>query len=225
MDYRTSARTSDQSTFPFHQPKKGPWINSIRLNPASIFSCSLATSNRIICFLYLVLPEVEADARYIQEQYYPSFAAHGVAHYKGDSVQAARARFLHLFNYQICDTEHRQAFSDKACQAAKLSSKPIYVFRELMHYLEGQRLVMPGYTSMQDIIGQALTHEQERLATILSRYLSGSDKENLNQLLEDSPGLYEITQLKREPKDFSAGEIKREIHRGEHTTRLIPSCR
>ena len=84
-----------------------------------------------------------------------------------------------------------------------------------MHSLEDQRLVMPGYSSMQDIIGQALTHEQERLATILSRYLSGSDKEHLKQLLEDSPGLYELTQLKREPKDFSAGEIKQEIHRGE----------
>jgi len=105
--------------------------------------------------------------------------------------------------------------SEKASQAAKVSSKPIYVFRELMHYLEDQRLVMPGYTSMQDTIGQALTHEQDRLATILSHYLSGSDQENLNQLLEGSPGLYEITQLKREPKDFSASEIKREIQRGD----------
>ena len=82
-------------------------------------------------------------------------------------------------------------------------------------YLEDQRLVMPGYSSMQDIIGQALTHDQERLATILSHSLSGSDKENLHQLLEDSPGLYEITQLKREPKDFSASEIQREMQRGD----------
>ena len=64
---------------------------------------------------------------------------------------------------------------------------------------------------MQDTIGQALTHEQERLATILSTYLSPSDQDHLNQLLEDAPGLYEITQLKREPKDFSASEITREI--------------
>jgi hypothetical protein len=47
---------------------------------------------------------------------------------------------------------------------------------------------------MQDTVGQALTHEQERLTTILSQYLSASDVANLNRLLEDSPGLYEITQ-------------------------------
>jgi hypothetical protein len=43
---------------------------------------------------------------------------------------------------------------------------------------------------------------------------------NLHRLVEDSPGLYEITQLKREPRDFSASEIKREIQRGEQINDL-----
>jgi hypothetical protein len=81
--------------------------------------------------------------------------------------------------------------------------------------LAEQRIVAPGYSFMQDTVGQTLTHEQDRLSTILSRYLSASDVTNLNRLVEDSPGLYEITQLKREPRDFSASEIKREIGRGE----------
>lgn len=180
-------------------------------------------------FFVFGLPEVETDARYVQEQYYPDFQLTDLRITKVTRLKQQKL-ILDLFNYQICDAEHRQALSDKARQAAKLSSKPVYVFRELIHYLEGQRLVMPGYTSMQDIIGQALTHEQERLATILSRYLSGSDKQSFNQLLEDSAGLYEITQLKREPKDFSAGEIKREIQRGDQirdlyhlADKLLPS--
>ena len=45
-------------------------------------------------------------------------------------------------------------------------------------------------------------------------------RETLNILLSDSEGLYEVTQLKREPKDFSLGEIKREIHRGEQIHNL-----
>jgi Domain of unknown function (DUF4158) len=165
-------------------------------------------------FFVFELPEVEADARYVQEQYYPGFELTDLRITKVTRLKQQKL-ILDLFNYQICDTERRQALSDKACQAAKLSAKPIYVFRELIHYLEGQRLVMPGYTSMQDIIGQALTQEQERLASLLSGYLSGSVKQRLNQLLGDAAGLYEITQLKREPKDFSAGEIKREIQRGD----------
>ena len=37
----------------------------------------------------------------------------------------------------------------------------------------------------------------------------------LKALLKDSQGLYEVTQLKREPKDFSLKEIKREMDRGQ----------
>jgi TnpA family transposase len=170
-------------------------------------------------FFVFDLPDVEVDARYIQDQYFPNFELMDLRITKVTRLKQQRL-ILELLNYQACDAEHRQALSEKAHQAAKVSSKPIYVFRELMHYLEDQRLVMPGYTSMQDIIGQALTYEQDRLGTILSQYLSGSDQENLQQLLGDSPGLYEITQLKREPKDFSAAEIKEEIQRRDQLHNL-----
>jgi hypothetical protein len=60
-------------------------------------------------FFVFGLSEVEADARYIQEQYFPSFQ---------------------LTDLNITKvTRLKQALSAKACQAAKVSSKPIYVFR------------------------------------------------------------------------------------------------
>lgn len=53
-----------------------------------------------------------------------------------------------------------------------------------------------------------LTYENNRLITMMHNHLKKPDIEALKQLLEDSQGLYEITQLKREPKDFSLGKIK-----------------
>ncbi len=165
-------------------------------------------------FFAFDLAEVEEDARYIQEQYFTNFQLDDL-----DIAKVTRLRqqslILGLFNYRSCDVEARHVLAAKARQAAMVSAKPIYVFRELMHYMTEQCVVVPGYTFMQDTVGQALTHEQERLTTIASHYLSPSDVVDLNRLLEDSPGLYEITQLKREPRDFSASEIKREIQRGE----------
>ena len=165
-------------------------------------------------FFVFDLPQVEEDARHIQGQYFPSFQFDDL-----DIAKATRLKqqhlILELFSYHSCDVEARQALAAKARQAAMISARPIHVFRELMHYMARQRVVVPGYTFMQDTVGQALTHEQKRLTTIVEHYLSPSDVVNLNRLLEDFPGLYEITQLKREPKDFSASEIKREIQRGE----------
>ena len=73
-----------------------------------------------------------------------------------------------------------------------------------------QRIVAPGYSLLQDTVGQALTHEQNRLITVVRTHLNDSDREAFRHLLDDPQGLYEITLLKREPKDFSLGEIKRE---------------
>ena len=71
-----------------------------------------------------------------------------------------------------------------------------------------QRIIVPGYSFMQETVGKAITYEQNRLIAIMRNHFTRTDIEALKQLLKDSSGLYEITQLKHEPKDFTAGEIK-----------------
>ena len=170
-------------------------------------------------FFIFDLQEVIDDAKYIQEQYFPNFQLHDLEVTKVTRLKQ-RSLILELCHYRNCDAEQRQALAAKARQAAKVSAKPIFIFRELTHYLKEQRIAAPGYSFMQDTVSQALTHEQERLAAVVSNRLNRYHREELDRLLEDSPGLYEITQLRREPKDFSAKEIKREIHRGEQIRHL-----
>src|SRR5262249_29160286 len=97
----------------------------------------------------------------------------------------------------------------------KVCGKPIYVFRALLAYLTEQRIVAPGYSTLQDIIGSALSDEQHRLLTLVDQQLDAQAKTVLKLLLADTAGLYEITRLKQEPKDFTLGEIKAEIERGQ----------
>jgi hypothetical protein len=73
---------------------------------------------------------------------------------------------------------------------------------------------------MQDIVGGALAYEQRRLAGIADDEVDPSAKEALKRLLEDTQGLHEITLLKRDPRDFSNHEIRREVQRGEQTREL-----
>ena len=164
--------------------------------------------------------DVEDDVQYILEQYFP--------HTKMDDLKAVnkrtnlrqRATILTFYKYRLCDAEERQKLTIKAQHAATVCSKPVYIFRHLLDYLGEQRIVLPGYSSMQDIIGNALTYEQNRLRTVVGEQLTDNDLRALKALLDDSQGLYEITLLKREPKDFSLGEIKREIERGNQIRHL-----
>jgi hypothetical protein len=185
-----------------------------------------ATTSRIYCILQLGyfkarhrffvfdLQEVMEDARYIQEQYFPGFQCTDF-----DITKITRLRqqrfILELYHCRNCGARERQQLETKAQQAARVDSKPVYVFRELMHSLATQRIVSPAYSVMQDTVGKALTAEQNRLTAMLRRYLGPSETHALKALLEDAQGLYEITRLKREPRDFSSREMAREIGR-EH---------
>jgi TnpA family transposase len=165
-------------------------------------------------FFTFTLQEVKEDAKYILEHYFPDKQIVDV-----NIAKVTRLKQQHLirelFNYRYCDARERQTLDVKAQQAARVCGKPIYVFRELLHYLQQQCVVLPGYRFMQDTVSQALGDEQDRLVALMRDHLTPPDIEALRRLLADSPGLYEITQLKHEPRDFSAGEIKREIRRGD----------
>ena len=166
-------------------------------------------------FFTFDLQEVEEDIQYVLEQHFPNRQLADLGAVDKQTRLKQQRLILELQDYRSCDPEERQKLEAKAQQSALVCCKPIYVFRELMHYLEEQRIVAPGYSSLQDTVGKALTYEQNRLITTVRHQLTDSDIEALKHLLEDTQGLCEITLLKREPRDFSWREIKREIGRGD----------
>lgn len=170
-------------------------------------------------FFTLTQQEANEDVKYIQERYFPG---HLVVDLKIAKVTRLKQQglIIDLFNYRTCDARERKTLAVKAQQAARVCGKPIYVFRELLHYLQEQRIVLPSYRFMQETISKALLDQQQRLITLMRDHLTPPDMEALQRLLADAPGLYEVTQLKREPRDFSASEIKRELRRGEQIQSL-----
>src|SRR5919109_2891822 len=153
-------------------------------------------------FFVFALPEVMEDALYIRDQYFPGVQFTDIAITKVTRLRQQRF-ILALSNYRNCHAKERYQLETRAQQAARVDSKPVYIFRELTHYLAAQRLVSPAYSVMQDIVGKALSAEQNRLTTMLRRDLGPSDIDRLKSLLEDAHGLDAITLLKREPRDFS----------------------
>lgn len=165
-------------------------------------------------FFLFNLQQVMADAQYVQRRYFPDYDLDDL-----DITKVTRLKqqglILELLQYRVCGEKERQQMRIQAQQVAQISSRPIYVFRELMAYLTRRHLVTPGYTVMQEMIGDVLQREKERFIIIAQSSLTDDAITALNDLLANPRGLYEITRIKREPKDFSLKEIKKEIRRGE----------
>jgi TnpA family transposase len=166
-------------------------------------------------FVPCELAEIHEDLTYILAVYFPTTPLEDRRPLNKRTRLKQHRLILALCNYRHCDAPARQHLAAKARHAATVSAKPVYIFRELLHHLDEHRIVAPSYSFLQELVSKALTAEQHRVTTIVRRALTVADTEALEYLLEEGAGLYALTQLKREPKDFSAGAMKHERQRGE----------
>jgi hypothetical protein len=57
-----------------------------------------------------------------------------------------RRTIAELHNYQLCGRRERKMIERFAKNAAKISGKPIYIFRGILHFLDTRRIILPGYS-------------------------------------------------------------------------------
>ena len=176
-------------------------------------------------FFVFDLQDVEEDFQYVLQEHFNNSALADLRPIDKSTRLRQQQMILELFSYRSCGTEEREQMRKKVRQAVTVSVKPIFIFREIMDFLSEQCIVVPGYSFMQETVGQAITFEQNRLITLMQDHLKPSHIDALKALLKDSPGLYEVTQLKREPKDFSLKEIQREMDRGQQIQPLYQLAR
>jgi hypothetical protein len=201
--------------FSLTQPEKEllDTLRSVKSKAYFILQLGYFKAKRL--FFTFDLHEVEEDLRHILKEHFNGSKITDLSSIGKVTKLKQQHLLLELFNYQSCDAEKRRQIEKKARKAATFCNKPIYIFREIMNYLSEQRIIVPGYSFMQETVGKTITYEQNRLVTMLQNHLSPSTIKALKRLLEDSSGLYEITLLKHEPKDFSSTEIKHEMERGK----------
>jgi TnpA family transposase len=165
-------------------------------------------------FFVYKLESVMDDAEHILERYFP---ARGIAEIKPPSRSNRldqQQTVLKLFTYRFCGPEAKKELEEKARRMAMLSAQPVFILREVLQYLSNQRIVVPGYTYLQDMVGRTVSTERLRLTRLLDRALTPELERQLQTLLEADEGMYRISLLKHEPKDFSYGELRQERERG-----------
>src|SRR5260370_38205027 len=94
-----------------------------------------------------------------------------------------------------------------------------------MQHVESRRIVVPGYSLLQEVVSQTLAEERVRLTAVLDGRLSKGTVRGLGALYGEQDGNYAITPLKHDPKDFSLRETKREIARSQSLAALYGTAK
>jgi TnpA family transposase len=164
-------------------------------------------------FFYDEQNNASADLRYILSRYFPGRNAASIKPPSRPTRLAHQQVILKLFDYRLCETAAKDDLERKAQRTAMLSTQPVYILREMLQHLTNQRIVIPTYTFLQDMVGRVVTYERNRITLQLDQALTSEVKTQLDSLLKADEQVYRINALKREPKDFSHYELRREIER------------
>lgn len=101
--------------------------------------------------------------------------------------------------------------SEKAEHLARVTHSVTEIFSETIKYLESKRMVLPGYSKLQDMIGASLKAEECRLIKMMNHSLTKRARQSLKNLFSQDDGLYRITELKIDAKSFQTKEMSSEI--------------
>lgn len=168
-------------------------------------------------FFIFDISEVRSDVEYLEQTYFPQQALPKEGAISKPVRLAQQKVILTLMDYRLADELVRKHLFDRACQLAMISASPSFIFRDLINWSEGQRIVLPGYSIMQRaIIGKALSLERKRLENLLAKNLSKGDRAQMDSLIQEKiEHNYGLTWLQQEAPNFNPQSLRRETSRKE----------
>jgi hypothetical protein len=166
-------------------------------------------------FFVYGLTAVADDLEHILRRYFPARALSEINPLSKPTRLDQQRAILNLFDYRPCDGAAKMELEKKAQRVAMMSAQPVFILQEVLQYMAQRRIVAPGYTYLQDMVGRTVSGERIRITRLLDQALTSEVERQLKVLLEADEGMYKISILKHEPKDFSYGELRQEVERGK----------
>src|ERR671914_775182 len=126
---------------------------------------------------------------------------------------AQRHAIAHLFGFHLWSAAHRPRLLEKAIQLARRDVTATFILTELIALLNAEKIVRPGYTTLQTIIGDALSVERRRLECLIEESLDEAARTALDQLIVREDTLSELAAIKQDAKHFGYRMMVVERHK------------
>lgn len=151
------------------------------------------------------------DIKHIVQQYYPKVNHEVYLNISKRTKSRLINSMLSTLGFRQLTPALKDSLIIRLKDVATICMGPKYVFDELLAFLGQNRVALPGYSTIQDLISEALNYERVRVSNILSNQMTGATAEKLKSILHDDGKLNEIRGYSGCAKNFSPSEIDREL--------------
>jgi hypothetical protein len=144
------------------------------------------------------------DVAFLADRYFPGMPAGSMVlgPVRRHERQEQRAGIARLFGFRLWSEDDRPDLVEAATDLASRDVTPSFIGLELLAVLKDRRIVRPGYTTLQSVIGGALAAERQRLEQLVESGLDADTTEALHKLLVRKEPLSELAALKQDARNF-----------------------
>jgi len=160
-------------------------------------------------FFHFNWNDVEDDFAFVLSRYFHGEAIERKPITKHERY-TQRELVAELFGYQLWAADFLPQLRQQATQTVRRDVTPGFVAAELIVWLNKQKIIRPGYTTLQELISETLSTERRRLGGLLSQVLDDPAKAALAQLLVRDDTLSQLAALKQDAKHFGWRQMIRE---------------
>ncbi len=145
--------------------------------------------------------EAEEDCAFIVSRYFngQAFTPQAVTKHE---VYKQRNLIAALFGYRLWLVGFLPQLTQQAARVVRRDIAPAFIVAELNAYLNKQKIVRPGYSTIQTLISEALSSERRRLCGLVAEMLDEPANNALGQLLVREDTLSGLAALKQDAKHF-----------------------
>lgn len=156
----------------------------------------------------------QADVSFILSRYFQSKDLEQFTITKHE-YYSQREEICRLFRYRLWSKDLLSQLHDHAQYITRRDITPNFIAHGLLTYLQDNKIVRPGYTTLQTVVSQALATERHRLKSCLQDLMTANQRKCLDQLLVNDTTLSELAVLKQDARNFSSKMMRFERKKHE----------
>ena len=153
--------------------------------------------------------DVQDDCKFVLSRYFPGEPPPDKSPSKHERY-AQREKICALYGYRPWSSALSSALEQQAARIIHRDVTPGFVATELIIWLNAQKIIRPGYTTLQELVSRMLSDERQRLGRILMERLDDATIDGLNTLIERDDTLSRLAILRQDARDFGWRQMVQE---------------
>ena len=152
------------------------------------------------------------DVKYVMSRHFPDMKRPRALPSR-NRIAAVNQKILAMVGFQTMSKSVKILMEKKLAQSIQQVNNPVQMLRDIIAYMENEKIIFPSYSSLQDLIGNAIIREEIRIKEIIQKQLTRKITMLLDKLftVKNDQRFYDLTLLKQGPKNFNFKMIQAEI--------------